>query len=106
MICSFLLLKIGVWTLGAASATRSGIVTDVVAKVRWVPQPFGLALNLFVLPQRAVVAALVACVVIAGVILICRDCRPRERMVVIALATLTVPLSYAPEPAVAGELRD
>ena len=96
MLGSFLLLKIGVWTLGAASATRSGIVTDLVAKLRWVPKPLGLALNLSVLPPSAVVAALVACAVLAGVVLVCRDCASRERWMVMVLSALAVPLAYAP----------
>jgi hypothetical protein len=96
MLGAYLILKIGVWTLGAASAQRAGLLTDVPAKLRWLPQPFGLALNLFVMPQSTAIAALVACVVVLGAVLVSRDCDRRTRLTVLAAAAAAVPLSFTP----------
>jgi hypothetical protein len=96
MVGAYLMLKIGVWTLGAADTQRSGLVSDIPAKLHWIPQPLGLALNLFNMPQSAAVAAMFACLVIAGTLLFCRDCSGRARVLVLSVAALSVPLSFAP----------
>lgn len=96
MIGAFLILKIGVWTLGAANAQRAGLLRDIPAKIRWIPKPVGLALNLFYMPQSAVVAAIAACLVAAGALLFSRDCVGRVRLTVLALAAIAVPLSFTP----------
>ncbi len=96
MIGAYLMLKIGVWTLGAASPQRSGLLGDIPAKLRWVPEPIGLALNLFNMPQATVFAVAVALAVSAGVVLFCRDCTGRTRTTILLIVALTVPLSFAP----------
>jgi hypothetical protein len=96
MLGGYLILKVGVWTLGAASAQRSGLVSDIPAKLGWIPEPLGLALNLFHMPQSTAFGALVACLVVAGTVVFCRDCTGRARVVAIGLAAVTIPLSFAP----------
>jgi hypothetical protein len=96
MVGGYLVLKIGVWTLGAADAERSGLLSNVPGKLRWLPQPLGLALNLFKMPQSAWFGALVACLVVAGALRFCRDCDTRTRRAMLALISVTVPLSFAP----------
>jgi hypothetical protein len=96
MVGAYLVLKVGVWTLGAAGAQRAGLVTDIGAKLRWTPEPLGLALNLFNMPQSTPFAAAVIVAVIFGAILFCKDCDRRGRAAVLALAACTVPLSFAP----------
>lgn len=96
MIGAYLMLKIGVWTLGAAGTQRSGLLTDIPAKLHWIPEPLGLALNLFNMPQSTAFAAVIACVVLSGALLFCRDCQGRTRTTILLLAAITVPLSFAP----------
>jgi hypothetical protein len=96
MIGAYLILKIGVWTLGSVAAQREGLFTDPLTKLLWVPKPVGLALNLFYMPQSAAVAAVGACLVVAGVLLFARDCAGRARAAVLALVAIAVPLSFAP----------
>jgi hypothetical protein len=96
MMGAFLILKIGVWTLGAASPQRAGLLSSLPAKLRWIPKPVGLALNLFYMPQSAAVAAIAACLVAAGALLFSRDCVGRARLTVVVLAATAVPLSFAP----------
>jgi len=96
MVGAYLVLKVGVWTLGAAGAQRAGLVTDIGAKLRWTPEPLGLALNLFNMPQSTPFAAAVTVAVIFGAILFCKDCDRRGRAAVLALAACAVPLSFAP----------
>jgi hypothetical protein len=96
MLGGYLMLKIGVWTLGAANAQRAGLLSNIPAKLHWIPQPLGLALNLFNMPQSTVFGALVAVAVVGGALLFCRDCRGGTRAIVLALIVITVPLSFAP----------
>ncbi len=96
MLGAYLMLKVGVWTLGAASAQRAGLLTNIPAKLRWIPEPLGLALNLFNMPQSTAVAAVIACAVLAGPLLFFRDCKGRLRTTLLLLAVLAVPLSFAP----------
>jgi hypothetical protein len=96
MIGAYLMLKIGVWTLGGAGAARSGLVSDIPAKLRWIPEPFGLALNLFNMPQSTAFATAIACVVFSGALLFCRDCARRTRTTILLLAAIAIPLSFSP----------
>lgn len=96
MLGAYLMLKIGVWTLGAASAQRAGLLSDLPAKLRWVPEPLGLSLNLFNMPQSTIFAVLVAGAVLAGALLFSRDCHGRTRALILLLAAVAVPLSIAP----------
>jgi hypothetical protein len=96
MFGGYLMLKIGVWTLGAANAQRAGLLSNLPAKLRWVPQPLGLALNLFDMPQSAAFGALVALAVLAGTLLFCRDCKGRARTAILLIVAVSIPLSFAP----------
>jgi hypothetical protein len=96
MLGGYLMLKVGVWTLGAADAQRAGLLSDIPAKLHWLPQPLGLALNLFNMPQSTVFGALVAIAVVGGALLYCRDCSGHTRTIVMTLIVITVPLSFAP----------
>ncbi len=96
MVGAYLMLKVGVWTLGAANAQRSGLLSNIPAKLHWIPKPLGLALNLFDMPQSAAFAALIACAVLVGAVLFCRDCKGRTRTTILLLAAVSIPLSFAP----------
>lgn len=96
MFGAYLTLKIGVWTLGAAGPTRAGLTTDVLAKLRWIPEPMGLALSLFATPPSIAVAALVAVLAVMGAFLYLGDLERGTRDMLIALAAIAVPLSLAP----------
>jgi hypothetical protein len=96
MVGAYLMLKIGVWTLGAAGAQRAGLLSNLTAKLHWIPEPLGLSLNLFNMPQSALVAVVVGCAVVGGALLFARDCKGRTRTMILLLAAVAVPLSFAP----------